>query len=147
MNAAHRIPISAILIALLLPITTAHAQLGELIRQGEHADISGGQTDLGNIGNALSGQSLATASSENVAGLIEFCINKNYFKENDALPIKDALISKLSGDGAFPGKDYKNGAKGLLVSGDRQQLDLNSLKAEANKKICEKALAKGSSLL
>ncbi len=61
-------------------------------------------------------------------------------------------MGKLSGSGAQPAQsdpDYVNGAKGVLNGSNGQSMDLSmaGLKASVTKKVCQKILDQGKSLL
>ena len=89
-----RIATAGILIVGLLPFTAAHAQLGDLMKQGESSGLSGGLGNLGGVGDALSGQSITSGSTSNVAGLLEFCIKNNYL--GGKMCIRDRLKVKAT---------------------------------------------------
>lgn len=152
MNAhRHRHAIAAILIAALLPLSAAHAQLGDLLKQGGSSGASGGMGDLGGLGSALSGKSLTSGSLGNVAGLLEFCIKNNYLGANKAASVKDSLMGKLPGGSTAAPSDsgYSSGAKGILSSSDGNQMDLSGggLKDKVTKQVCDKILDQGKSML
>ncbi|MFM0502650.1 YjjA family protein [Paraburkholderia caffeinilytica] len=144
----YRTTATGLLIAVLLPVTAAHAQLGNLLNQGSGGGSSGG---LGSLGSALSGQSITSGSTGNVAGVLEFCMKNNYLSSSSASSVKDSLMSKLPGGSSSASSDsgYTNGAKGILSSGDGKQLDLSGggLKEQVTKQVCDKILAQGKSLL
>ncbi len=132
---------AGILIAALLPFSAAHAQLGDLLKQGESAGSSGG---LGSLGGALSGQSLTSGSISNVAGLLEFCIKNNYLSGNSAASVKNSLMGKLPGGASSSDSGYSSGAKGILSTSNGSQLDLSSvggMKKEVTRQVCDKVLA------
>ena len=72
-----RIAALSLLAAALLP-AAAHAQLGDLL------DKARGAGGAGALGGALSGQSMSSGSTGNVAGILEFCIRNNYLSGNAA---------------------------------------------------------------
>lgn len=135
-----RIATAGILIVGLLPFTAAHAQLGDLMKQGESSGLSGGLGNLGGVGDALSGQSITSGSTSNVAGLLEFCIK-------NAASVKDSLMSKLPGGSSSSDSGYSSGAKGILSDSKGSQFDLGSMKKKVTKQICDKVLAQGKSML
>jgi hypothetical protein len=152
MNArACRTTAAVILITALLPVPAAQAQLGNLLNQGGSGGSSGGLGSLGGMGSALSGQSLTSGSTGNVAGVLEFCIKNNYISGDSASSVKDSLMSKLPGGSSSASSDsgYADGAKGILSGSNGKQLDLSGggLKEQATKQICDKILAQGKSLL
>lgn len=152
-SGTYRTTATAVLIAVLLNVPAAQAQLGDLLKQGGGGGTgsSGGLGSLGNMGSALSGQSLTSGSTGNVAGVLEFCIKNNYLSGNGASSVKDSLMSKLPGGSSAAPSDsgYTNGAKGILSSSDGKQLDLSGggLKEQATKQICDKILSQGKSML
>jgi hypothetical protein len=145
----YRIAVTGILIAALLPVAAANAQLGDLLKQGESAGATGGMGNLGAMGGALSGQSVTAGSTGNVAGVLEFCIKNNYLSGSGASSVKDKLMGKLPGGSPSSDSGYNDGAKGLLNSSNGKQLDLSGggMKAEVTKQICDKVLAQAKSML
>jgi hypothetical protein len=148
----YRSTVAGIAIAMLLPISAAHAQLGNLLKGGGSSDgsSSGGLSSLGSMGSALTGQSMTSGSTSNVAGVLQFCIKNNYLSGNGASSVKDSLMSKLGGTSAASSDSgYTDGANGLLKSGNGQQLDLSGggLKQQVTKQVCDKMLSQGKSLL
>lgn len=147
MNAHHHLVAAAtILAATMLPTSFAHAQLGDLLKQGQSAGSSGG--GLADLGGALSGKSMMSGSTGNVAGVLQFCIKNNYLDSNAASSVKDRLMDKLSGK---PSSDqgYSEGEKGILSGSDGKKLDLSGggLKAKVTRQVCDQILAQGKSLL
>jgi hypothetical protein len=104
---------------------------------------------LGDLGGALSGQSVTSGSASNVAGLLEFCIKNNYLGGDKAAAVKDSLTSKLPGGSSSSDGGYKSGKNGILSSGDGSTLDLSGggMKKQVTKQICDKVLDQGKSLL
>ncbi|WGS52241.1 DUF2501 domain-containing protein [Paraburkholderia sp. D15] len=147
----YRAAIAGILLTACLPLTAAHAQLGNLLQQGGGSGGSGGSGlgNLGGLGGALSGQSVTSGSTGNVAGVLQFCIQNNYLSGNGASSVKDSLMSKLPGGSSTSDSGYTQGAQGILKSGNGQQLDLSGggLKQQITKQVCDKILAQGKSLL
>jgi|ERR1700688_2151023 hypothetical protein len=148
----YRSTVAGIAIAILLPFSAAHAQLGNLLKGGGSSDgsSSNGLSSLGSMGSALTGQSMTSGSTSNVAGVLQFCIKNNYLSGNGASSVKDSLMSKLGGTSAASSDSgYTDGANGLLKSGNGQQLDLSGggLKQQVTKQVCDKILSQGKSLL
>jgi hypothetical protein len=149
----YRNTVAGIAIAISLPllsISAAHAQLGNLLKGGGSDGSSSGLSSLGSMAGGLSGQSLTSGSTSNVAGVLQFCIKNNYLSGNSASSVKDSLMSKLGGSSAASSDSgYTDGANGLLKSGDGKQLDLSGsgLKEQVTKQVCDKILAQGKSLL
>ena len=146
MSAHHnRVATAVILVAAILPTTLAHAQLGDLLKRGQSA---GSSDSLGDLGGALSGGSMMSGSTGNVAGVLQFCIKNNYLDGNAASSVKDRLMGKLSGKPSAD-KGYNDGEKGILSSSDGSKLDLTGggLKARVTRQVCDQILAQGKSLL
>ena len=148
----YRSTVAGIAIAILLPFSAAHAQLGNLLKGGGSSDgsSSNGLSSLGSMGSALTGQSMTSGSTSNVAGVLQFCIKNNYLSGNGASSVKDSLMSKLGGTSAASSDSgYTDGANGLLKSGNGQQLDLigGGLKQQVTKQVCDKIRSQGKSLL
>ncbi|MFM0055395.1 DUF2501 domain-containing protein [Paraburkholderia phytofirmans] len=139
---------NGLLVAALLYLPTAHAQLGNLLNQNGNGAAAGGLGSLGGLGSGLSLQSLTSGSTGNVAGVLEFCIKNNYLG-GGASSVKDGLMSKLPGGSSSSDSGYTDGAKGILNSGDGKQVDLSGggLKEQITKQVCDKILAQGKSLL
>jgi hypothetical protein len=145
----NRIAVAAALFGVLAPMAPATAQVGDLLKHGQGSGAaSGGLGKLGGIGSALSGGSLASGSTGNVAGLLEFCLKNNFLSGQDSSAVKDQLMGKLGGTPA-PDSGYQEGAQGVLKSGDGKQVDLSGggLKEQATKQICDKVLAQAKSML
>lgn len=144
---------AAIILAALLPFSAAHAQLSNMLKQGEGGGLSGALGNLGggSLGGALSGGSIVSGSSSNVAGLLEFCIKNNYLGGNGVASVKNSLLSKLPGGAASASSDsgYTSGARGILNGSNGSQLDLSGggLKEKITKQVCDQVLAQAKSLL
>jgi hypothetical protein len=100
------------------------------------------------MGGALSGGSLSSGTTGNVAGLLEFCMKNNFLGGTDSSSVKDQLMGKLGGEPASD-SGYAEGAQGVLKSGDGKQVDLSGggLKAQATKQVCDRVLAQAKSML
>ena len=134
---------SGLLIAALLPVTAAHAQLGDLLKGG---GTSGGTAgSLGTLGSALSGQSLSSGSLGNVAGVLEYCIKNNYLG-GDAASVKDKLLARITGQKQQE-TGFANGAKGLLKGGDGKSLNFKMLSSKVKEKACDYVLKNATSLI
>ncbi|MEO8992128.1 MAG: DUF2501 domain-containing protein [Nitrosospira sp.] len=120
--------------------------LGQLKGIMGGSDISGVAASLGSL------SSITAGSTGNAAGVIEFCVKNNYLSGDNAAPIKDQLMGKLSGSedqSAQSNPDYISGASGILTGGGGQSVDLSmaGLKAKAVKKVCNKILDQAKSML
>ena len=119
-----RAQVVGMLIVGLLPFSVAQAQLGDMLKQGGSTG-SGGLGNLGGMGGALSGESLTSSSTGNVAGVLEYCIKNNYLSGNSASSVKNSLMSKLPGGSSSSDKSYSDGSKGILNSSNGKSLDLS----------------------
>ena len=151
----YRRTVAGIAIAMLLPFSAAHAQLGNLLKGSGSSDgsSSSGLSSLGSMSgmtSGLTGSSLTSGSTSNVAGVLQFCIKNNYLSGNGASSVKDSLMSKLGGTSAASSDSgYTAGASGILKSGDGKQVDLSGggLKQQVTKQVCDKILSQGKSLV
>jgi hypothetical protein len=146
----NRIAVAAAMLSVLASTAPAHAQLEDLLKHGQSSGgtSSSGLGKLGGMGSALSGGSLSSGSTGNVAGLLEFCIKNNFLGGQDSASVKDKLMGKLGGTPA-PESGYAEGTQGVLKTGDGKQLDLSGggLKEQATKQICDKVLSQAKSML
>lgn len=128
-------------LAATLPCLAAHAQIEGLLNKG-----GGG---LKGMAGSLSGQSLASGSMGNVAGLLQFCVTNNYLGGEDTNPIQEKLMNKLPGGTRSTDPGYTDGLKGLLHAKDGKQLDLSSggLQAQVTKQACDVVLSQAKSML
>jgi hypothetical protein len=145
----HCAAVASLAVAMLLPVSAAHAQLGNLLKGG--SDSSSGSSSLGGLGSMLSGQSATSGSTGNVAGVLQFCVKNNYLSGGNASAassVKDSLMSKLGGS-ATSDSGYSEGSSGILDSGNGKKVDLSGggLKEQVTKQICDKILSQGKSLL
>ena len=149
MNSTYRSMAMGILLATLLPVGAAHAQLGDLLKKGMSEGQSGGLGNLGGAGSMLSGQSLGAGNINNIAGVLEYCIKNNYLSGNGVSSVKDSLMGKLGGGSASSNSGFSDGARGILHSGDGKSLDLrgSGLKAAATKHVCDTVLSSAKSML
>jgi hypothetical protein len=123
----------------LLPGFAAHAQLESLLDKGGTQGLAG----------HLSGQSLASGSLGNVAGLLEFCVTNNFLAGEDTNPVQEQLMKKLPGGTKSSDPGYTDGLKGLLHAKDGKQLDLHGsgVPAHMSKKACDAVLSQAKSLM
>jgi hypothetical protein len=127
---------------------------GSLAAQGlgQLKDIAGGSS-LGGAASSLGSLSSITSGSiGNAAGIIEFCMKNNYLGGGNASSVKDQLMGKITGGSDQPvesNPDYASGAKGVILGSSGQSVDLSmaGLKDKAVKKVCEKILDQGKSML
>jgi uncharacterized protein DUF2501 len=111
-----------------------------------------GAQDMGSLKGLAGGldpSSLASGSAGNAAGVVEYCMKKN-FLGSDAGGVKDQLMSKVSGGGEKDKADYADGAKGLLKTGDGKSVDIakiGGMNESVTKKACASVLHHAKSLL
>jgi hypothetical protein len=148
MNISRRHPLllgGSIAIAIFAGSVAAQ-NLGQLKGIMGGSDIRGAASSLGSL------SSITAGSTGNAAGVIEFCVKNNYLSGENAAPVKDQLMGKLStseGEPAQSNPDYINGASGILTGNGGQSVDLSmaGLKAKAVKKVCNKILGQAKSML
>jgi hypothetical protein len=143
----HRVAVAAAVLGGLALATPIHAQVEDLLKQGQQSGKASGLGKLGGLGSAFSGGALS-GSTGNLAGLLQFCIKNNFLKGEESSSVQDQLMGKLGGTPA-PDSGYAEGAQGLLKSGDGKQLDLSGggLQAQASKQICDQIFSQAKSLL
>lgn len=141
---------AALAIGLVLPLSAAHAQLGNLLNQGTTGGSAGNALgNLGNLGSSLSGASVTSSSVGNVTGLLQYCIKNNYLNADAAGSVKDSLLSKLPGGANTTDTGYQQGSSGILTAGNGSKLDLSGsgLKQAATRQVCDKILTQAKSML
>ncbi|WP_028225266.1 DUF2501 domain-containing protein [Paraburkholderia ferrariae] len=143
---------AAVAIALVLPWSTAYAQLGNLLNQGGSSGSgSAGNAlgGLGGLGGAVPGASLSSNSLGNVTGLLQYCIKNNYLSGSSAGSVKDSLLSKLPGGENTTDSGYTQGSNGILTASNGSQVDLSGggLKEAATRQVCDKILSQAKSML
>ena len=148
----HPLLMSSGILAAILSGSLAAQGLGQL------KDIAGG-SGLGDAASSLGSlSSITSGSTGNVAGIIEYCMKNNYLNADNASSVGNAssvrnqLMGRMTGGGnqsAESNPDYISGAKGIVTSSGGQSVDLSmaGLKDKAVKKVCEKILDQGKSLL
>lgn len=149
------IAVAGVAAALLAPWSAAQAQLGNLLNQvGGSGSTSatgaaGSLGSLGNLGSALSGSSLTSGGLGNVTGLIQYCVQNSLLSADTASSVQNSLLSKLPGGASSTDSGYTQGSKGILQTGNGQQLDLSSagLQEAAKKKVCDTILTQAKSML
>lgn len=143
----HRVAVAAAMLGGLALVTPIHAQVEDLLKQGQQSGKASGLGKLDGLGNALSGGALP-GSTGNIAGLLQFCIKNSFLKGEESSSVRDRLMGKLGGTPA-PDSGYAEGAQGLLKSGDGKQLDLSGggLQTQASKQVCDQILSQAKSLL
>ncbi|UPG73329.1 DUF2501 domain-containing protein [Roseomonas gilardii subsp. gilardii] len=126
----------ALLAAAPAAVTPARAQLMDTLKNA--------------AGNSLGGiavPSPAAASSSNIAGLMQYCVQQRLVSGTEATSVKDQLLGKLGGtakQSSNPG--FAEGSKGVLDA-QGKSFDLASLKSELGQKLCEQVLQRAKSLL
>jgi hypothetical protein len=131
--------LAGLALAALLPGVAVHAQLESLLDKGGIQGLAGG----------LSGQSLASGSLGNVAGLLEFCVTNNFLGTEDTNPVQEQLMKKLPGGTKSNDPGYTDGLKGLLHAKDGKQFDLHGggVPAHMSKKVCDAVLSQAKALM
>jgi Protein of unknown function (DUF2501) len=134
-------------IGLLLLAAPSHAQLANALKAATGATAS----STSSLGGLIPGQSVTSSSLGNVAGVLQFCVKKNFMAGDNAsaaTSVKDSLVEKLGGS-ATSDSGFKAGARGIVDGGKGAKLDLSSsgLKDQVIQQVCDKILAQGKSML
>ena len=135
-------------IALAIP---AHAQLSNML-QGAMGSGSSSSSGLGSLGN-MSVPSVGAASPNNLAGLLQYCVQNNYLGGNNAgaaSSVKSSLLSKIDGSSTDPTSNpgFTQGSNGVLNTGSNQMiLGGSGLKAQLTQKVCDQVLSHAKSML
>jgi hypothetical protein len=135
------------LLAVVIPGVPAEAQLLNAI-QG--ATGSGGTlgSALGGLGG-LSSSSVGSASTSNIAGVLQYCVQNNFLGGGSASSVKDALVNKVAGAGGSSSSQFAEGSQGILQAGGGQSVQLggSSLKQQLTERVCSEVLKRAKSLL
>ena len=136
----------ALAVVCLLPISSAHAQLGGILNQfGSGAAQSSG-TPAAGLGAIGGGTALVPGSLGNVVGLLKYCIENNYLGGN-AKSVQSTLMGKL-GDNPASNPGYASGLVGILDAGNGQTMNLGGGAAQPlSQQICTRVLAQAKSFL
>ena len=134
-------------IGLLLLGAPSHAQLANALKAATGATAS----STSSLGGLIPGQSVTSSSLGNVAGVLQFCVKKNFLAGGNsaaATSVKDSLVEKLGGPTSAD-SGFKAGARGIVDGGKGAKLDLSSsgLKDQVIQQVCDKILAQGKSML
>lgn len=83
---------------------------------------------------------------------MDYCIKNNYLSGDNASSVKDQLMGKITGGGEQPAQSdpgYIKGSQGIVSGSGGQSVDLSmtGMKAAAVKKVCERILEQGKSML
>jgi hypothetical protein len=142
-----------LLAASLLPFSVAHAQLGDVLKQGAGA--------AGNAAGGIVGPSMGGMSMGNIAGILQYCVKNSFIGATQAGQITDKLIGKLGGpQAAASDKGYQLGEKGVVQTGDGKEVDIGGgsstgssspgsagTKGELAKSVCTTALNQAKKFL
>lgn len=96
--------------------------------------------------------SITSGSTGNAAGIIDYCVKNNYLGGDSASSVKDQLMGKIASSGdqsAQSNPDYIKGSQGIVSGSGGQSMDLSmaGMKGKAVKKVCERILEQGKSML
>lgn len=100
---------------------------------------------------AASGQplpELAIGTGDNVAGVLEYCVNSNVLNRASVDPVKATLLSHVGLSTRTAAESaYQNGAAGVLVGVDGRTLDLRTAQPQLKEQACDYVLASTKSLI
>ena len=116
------------------------------------AASAGGLGSLKDLAGGGDMSSMASGSTGNAAGIIEFCVKNNYLGGDAASSVKDKLMGKMGGadESSQDKADYTSGAAGMLKTGDGKSVDLaqmGGMKKSLTKKACSSVLDHAKSFL
>lgn len=110
----------------------------------------GGLGTLGGSGlGGLALPSLASSGTDNLTGVLQFCIKNNYLSGNGVQNVKDKLLGSLGGEKkAESSQGYLDGLQGKVLGSDGS-LDLSGggFKEELTRKACDQVLEHAQSLI
>ena len=121
---------------------------GGLTGGGMSSGLNGSSTMPSFNANSLSLGSLDSSSSGNIAGVLQYCIKNNYLSGVSATSLKDRLTNRIPGHQPSSDNGYRDGAKGMLDSGDGNRMDLSGggVKAKVTRQVCAKVLDRAKSM-
>jgi hypothetical protein len=100
---------------------------------------------------AAAGQALpelAIGSNDNVAGVLEYCVNNNVLARASVDPVKETLLAHGVRDLPQNGNDgYRHGVAGLLTGSDGRSLDLRKAQPQLKEQACDYVLGSTKSLI
>jgi hypothetical protein len=136
------------LLAVAVTGTQARAQLLNTLRSatgsGQGSALNSALSGIG----GLSSSSLGSASTSNIAGVLQYCVQNNFLGGGSATSVKDALVKKVEGSGGATSSQFTEGSQGILQAGGKNvQLGGNSLKQQVTKRVCSEVLKRAQSLL
>jgi hypothetical protein len=130
----------------------ANAQMSNMMQgmMGGGGSSSGGGM-MGGMGGGMGLPSVGSASPNNLAGLLQFCVQNNYLGGTDASSVQSSLLSKYDGSAQPPEQNssFASGASGILNTGNGQSTTLggSGIKAQITKKVCDMVLKHAQSQL
>ncbi|THJ36363.1 DUF2501 domain-containing protein [Lampropedia aestuarii] len=114
--------------------------------------LNGGGVDAAAL-SSLGLPSLFGGSAGNVAGVLQYCVQNNYLNKakEQVNALKGGLLSMagLQNDPApqASNSNYASGLAGILMGGEGERFDLNSIQANLKEKACSYVLEQAPSLL
>ncbi len=126
----------------------ARAQLLDNLRGAAGSGSGGAPGGLGSGLGGLSMPSVGSASTGNLAGVLQYCVRNNYLGGTGASSVESGLVGKL-GPGATSGSQFTAGDQGTLQTGAGQSTSLggSGLKAKLTQKVCSQVLQHARSLM
>ncbi len=141
---------TAFLTIAAIAVAPAQAQLLNTLKNaagsagtGSNSGMSGAMGSLGGL--AL--PSISGASTNNIAGMLEFCVQNKIAGSSDASSVQTSLVNKLGGAKKEQASSaYASGSKGVLESGGKS-VDISGLDSQIKSKICDQVLQHAKSLI
>lgn len=101
---------------------------------------SSGSSGVAGLAGQLTGQTLpsvSSASTNNTAGVLSYCVKNKYLKAQNAT----SVLSRLTGSSATQSSSaFATGQQGNLETGNGSLFSLDSLKDKAREKVCDMVL-------
>ncbi len=132
-------------------VAVSGVTLAALPARSQLLDSLKGAAGSGSSGSGLGGMampSVGSASTGNLAGVLQYCVRNNYLGGNGASSVESGLVGKL-GPGATRSSQYSEGDQGTLQTGGGQTMSLGGtgLKAKLTQKVCAQVLQHARSLM
>lgn len=140
------IVITAALIALGAPVgaaSTGHAQLLDKLKNATGMGDSNGSSV-----QATPIPSVGQEGASNTAGILQYCVQKNYLSAGPADSVRQSLLTHVPGQSGDA--SYQQGSQGVLQTGSGQAVNLNGsdgFQQQATQKVCSEVLQHGRTLL
>jgi hypothetical protein len=134
------IPAVLLMAAAAFSLMPARAQLMDTLKNATGGGQGGGSGSLGL-------PSVGGASSSNIAGMLQYCVQNQLIGGGDGMSVKNTLVDKLGGaskEQQDPG--FTSGSRGELQSSGKS-FDLSNLGGNVKQQVCNQVLQHARSLI